>query len=299
MRILLFAALWPEASGLVRAMDMKTYHGSLPYRQYQDREGEILLTISGVGPVAMAAAVGAVLALQGPGQAVLIGSAAGAPPSEVGRLYRIHRLVDADAGRSFYPDLIYPHACILPEAALCSRAGIWKGEELVGEGAGAGLMPEEPVTLFDMEGAAFFQAANIFLGPQQIHILKLVSDQGLAEGEKMSPQTLAARIDRALPRIQAYLKDLIREQEREEEESARRRSALPSEEESAAWARALACSASMESQLRQLLVYAGLAGRDWRKHLEEMKRKGRLPLSDRRQGKLLLQELTDWVMRDA
>lgn len=42
MRILLFAALWPEVRGLVRIMGMRARQSQLPYRQYQDERGEVL-----------------------------------------------------------------------------------------------------------------------------------------------------------------------------------------------------------------------------------------------------------------
>lgn len=111
--------------GLVRMMGMRARQSQLPYRQYQDERGEVLLTLTGPGPVAVAAAVGAVLAVHGPASLVLVGSAAGKMTGQYVGPYRVNRLIDADGRRSFYPDLIYPYAFPLPEAALYSRSRIW------------------------------------------------------------------------------------------------------------------------------------------------------------------------------
>ena len=309
MRILLFAALWPEVRGLVRMMGMRARQSQLPYRQYQDERGEVLLTLTGPGPVAVAAAVGAVLAVHGPASLVLVGSAAGKMTGQYVGPYRVNRLIDADGRRSFYPDLIYPYAFPLPEAALYSRSRIWTPEEirtvcdpkegLDGEcSAERGPNRGAGVSLFDMEGAAFFQAANSYLGPQQIHILKMVSDRGQAGGERMTAQLLETRMRSGFSQIEAYLRTLIKETRKEEETADRLAAVLPGQEELVRRAGDLCCSASMKEQLKQLLTYAGLAGKDWRGRLKQMEVKEKLPAADRRQGKLLLRELADWVMRD-
>lgn len=349
MRILLFAALWPEVRGLVQRMEMRAVQNQLPYRQYQDDREEILLTVTGTGPVAVAAAVGSVLTVYRPSQVVLIGSAAGQVPSETvnvqrigsetcrngketgdmprrsAGLYRINKLIDADAERTFYPDLIYPHTFALPEASLYSRARIWGRKEVRLLAASAGICIRDKsmdvirdsaqsleragsfekrlerkacVPLFDMEGAAFFQAANHFLGPQQIHILKLVSDRGQAEKEKMSAQSLEVLMQEGIPQVQTYLRALLEDIRTEEETADRLAGVLPGQEELEKRAGDLCCSASMEHQLRQVLIYAGLAGKDWRGCLHRMEAEERVPVSNRRQGKLLLRELTKWVMRD-
>ncbi len=309
MRILLFAALWPEVRELVRMTGMRARQSQLPYRQYQDERGEVLLTLTGPGPVAVAAAVGAVLAVHGPASLVLVGSAAGKMTGQYVGPYRVNRLIDADGRRSFYPDLIYPCAFPLPEAALYSRSRIWTPEEIrtVCDPKG-GLGGESPaergpnrgagVSLFDMEGAAFFQAANSYLGPQQIHILKMVSDRGQAEGERMTAQLLETRMRSGLSQIETYLRALMKEAREEEETADRMAAVLPGQEELVRRAGDLCCSASMKEQLKQLLTYAGLAGKDWRGRLKQMEVKEKLPAADRRQGKLLLRELADWVMRD-
>lgn len=304
----MFTALQAESSGLIRRLELSRIQNS-PFRQYGG-DG-ICLTITGPGKNAAAAAVGMVLGNcpkeQLPyTQLVNFGSCGrndpegedsggdsgtGEPPGEEdsgtgdshreGRpaagdlqgeagLFLINKLTDADTRRTFYPDLLLETS--LAEASLVTVSRPWFGER---GRTGA-------VQLYDMEGAAIYEAGHFFLRPDQLHFLKGVTDRGTKDGlpdREEFTQRMDVYAEQALP----FLEALRLSPGYNMEQSAEKRSAAD-EKLTASIAAAVHASAAMEHEIRQLVQYGTLAGLDVSSLIPPACR-------NRREGKEALEEL--------
>jgi hypothetical protein len=157
---LVTTALMLEARPLVRRFGLRA-HASGPFNAY---EGEsIVLVVTGTGSARAAAATGWAMArFPDIRQAVNIGFAGAMPEvAELHTWHLVNRIRDRSSGHLLLPDILWKHP--FPEAALLTVPRI------VDE-------PLDWTGLVDMEGSGFFEAARHFLGPDQIVLLKWVSD---------------------------------------------------------------------------------------------------------------------------
>lgn len=132
-------------------------------------------------------------------------------------MYHIHRITDAATKRDFYPDMLLNTG--LSEASLITGARLLtvakrasSANGTVSESTGAevpdsvdwtewtgdmqnpvrGTLANRLATpiLYDMEAAAVYQAASMFLGPHQMNFLRIVTDDGLTQEEMESGMTM-------------------------------------------------------------------------------------------------------------
>ena len=273
--IYLFMALRIEAEPWLKEPGWKPVESRFP--SYE--KDNVLLTITGTGPLSAAAAVSSILTAHDPHpEDVLIqcGIAAGVRKAELGRVYRIHKVTDFNSHRDYYPDDLPQDG--LPEASLISASRIYHPDSITD----AELEPflfsptEEPV-LFDMEAAGVMDAAAAFLGPHQITCMKIVSDTGTAISKEEASRfslILQENVDQRINEI-------------------RKRPPIPliPKPDCSGLSRQLHCSLTMERQLSQLLYYCELAGIDWKSKIRMYETNGRLPTADRNEGKQILEEL--------
>lgn len=246
-------------------------------------------------------------------------------------LYRIHSLVNLDSGRVWYPDLILKSS--LPEAALLSGSRVlYKSTSpagIVRSGTGAeDIITAELCTgypvLYDMEGAAIYEAANLFLGPHQMHFLKCVTDAG--DAESVTREVLTRCVECAAEPLLAYTEALLRggagaaakmnrvKRAAGEADPERSGSDMPhdagdsgrdtpckrngtgsSADETARIARGLCASVSMEEKLARLIHYAECTGSGWQAYFEKRKAAGQFPVPDRKRGKMLLADFENYI----
>ncbi len=294
----LFSALYCEVQPLIRALALKKLQPDrrtpearpLPFQQFTNEAQDILLTLTGPGPAAASAAAASVLSLQPPADADLLlsfGSCAAPLPGEAAGaqgIYRLVKLLDYASLRSFYPDLLYPSR--FPEAGclsfarilnLASESDAWQTDVL-------SAMQKEHCRLYDMEAAAVYQAGNHFLGPHQMHFLRIVSDPG--EGRAVKPEDISLAVEQALPHLLPEI-EAMQCRIRQEKE----RPALFTAKDEALFERLcqdLCCSVVMTAQLRQLLRYLSLAAQPWQSAATALYESGTLPCRNRRQGKEVL-----------
>ena len=294
----LFSALYCEVQPLIRALALKKHQPdrkapearSVPFQQFTNEAQDILLTLTGPGPAAASAAAAAVLSLQPPSGADLLlsfGSCAAPLPGEAHSaqgIYRLVKLLDFASRRSFYPDLLYPSH--FPEAGclsfarilnLSSESDAWQTEVLE-------AMQKEHCRLYDMEAAAVYQAGSHFLGPHQMHFLRIVSDPG--EGRTVKPEDISRMVEQALPHLLPEIEALQCRIRQEKEKPA-----LFTEKDEALFERLrqdLCCSVVMTAQLRQLLRYLSLAELPWQSAATALYQNGTLPCRNKKQGKEVL-----------
>lgn len=298
--IYIFTALMPEAEPLIRAFSLKRTGDRSAFQQFANEERDIVLTITGTGPVRAAAGVGAVLGsapADADYHAVNFGSCAAASgvltePDAPGEnrspapLYVIHKLTNTESGRQWYPDILPGNG--LPEAEIFTGSKLYDGAQKktmtdeIREDRDIPALSRE-TRLYDMESAAFFEAANLFIGPHRIHVLKFVTDSG--ETEHITPDKVRHAAETAAPHAAEYL-HLIADR------SSGVRIADPDAE---TLAEQLHASSTMRAQFLQLIRYADLMGIGWRGLIHQWTELGLFPAKDRRAGKRLLAELRDMI----
>ncbi|MGN0255724.1 MAG: hypothetical protein ACI4D6_07105, partial [Chordicoccus sp.] len=270
------------------------------FQQFANEERDIVLTITGTGPVRAAAGVGAVLG-SAPADtdyhAVNFGSCAAVSgvltePDAPGEsrspapLYVIHKLTNTESGRQWYPDLLPGNG--LPEAEIFTGSMLYDGAQKdhmtdeMREDRGIPALSRE-TRLYDMESAAFFEVANLYIGPHRIHVLKFVTDSG--ETEHITPDIVRHAAEVAVPQAAEYLRLIADRTECE-------RTAVPDIE---TLAEQLHASSTMRAQLLQLVRYADLMRIEWRGLVHQWADLGLFPAKDRRAGKRLLAELRDMI----
>lgn len=278
--IYLFMALRIEAQPWLREPGWKSL--DTPFPSYQ--KDDILLTLTGTGPLSAASAVSSVLsthALQPEDVLIQCGIAAGAAHAQPGECYLIHKITDFSSHRDYYPDRFLRE--VLPEASLIT------GSIPYDSGAAdpdlSSLLPldsNEPV-LYDMEASGVMHAASAFLGPHQIVCVKIVSDTG----ELLTKETALPFTEALKPCVDRVIACLG---------SAQVSASVP-KPDCHALAEQLHCSVTMERQLIQLLTYCELAGIQWKSIAEHFQNTGRIPVRTRSEGKQILEELRHELLR--
>ena len=313
--IYVVTALYQEAHGFIRELELKKNTAYAPFEVFDNEHAGIRLVVTGVGEIAAAAAVAAVCARDGAdtadflinigccaaggcesadrgmdsGYATAEGAADGcesadrdmdsgygaANATQIGDLYLCHKITELATGKTFYPDILYRHP--------------WKERELV-----TGMQPLQRAAaqgvLYDMEAAAVYQAGIRFFSPDRMIFLKVVSDFGVAGQERMTAETLAGLLEQHVKEVAAFLANL---RKAADEEEALRSGGILQEDEAVLEQlfAALHCSQTMRASARQYITYAALTGYDWKAELEEWYARGLLPCKDRREGKVRLEEL--------
>ena len=287
-------ALYQEAHGLIRELELKKNTAYAPFEVFDNESAGIRLVVTGVGEIAAAAATAAVCARDGADAAdflINIGCCAAgcckpadrdmdsgygaAYAAQIGDLYVCHKLTEQATGKTFYPDILYRHP--------------WKERELV-----TGMQPLQRAAahgaLYDMEAAAVYQAGIRFFSPDRMLFLKVVSDFGVAGQERMTAETLTGLLEQHVKEVAAFLTNL---REAADEEETLRNDGILQEDETVLERlfAALHCSQTMRASARQYITYAALTGYDWKAELEEWYARGLLPCKDRREGKVRLEEL--------
>lgn len=292
--IYVMMALYQEAHGLIRELELKKNTAYAPFEVFDNESAGIRLVVTGVGEIAAAAATAAVCARDGADAAdflVNIGccAAGGCEPADrdmdsgygaahaaqIGDLYVCHKITEQATGKTFYPDILYRHP--------------WKERELV-----TGMQPLQRAAahgaLYDMEAAAVYQAGIRFFSPDRMLFLKVVSDFGIAGQERMTAEALTGLLEQYVKEVAAFLTNL---REAADEEETLRNDGILQEDETVLERlfAALHCSQTMRASARQYITYAALTGYDWKAELEEWYARGLLPCKDRREGKVRLEEL--------
>ena len=292
--IYVMMALYQEAHGLIRELELKKNTAYAPFEVFDNESAGIRLVVTGVGEIAAAAATAAVCARDGADAAdflVNIGccAAGGCEPADrdmdsgygaahaaqTGDLYVCHKITEQATGKTFYPDILYRHP--------------WRDREVV-----TGMQPLQRAAahgaLYDMEAAAVYQAGIRFFSPDRMLFLKVVSDFGIAGQERMTAEALTGLLEQHVKEVAAFLTNL---REAADEEETLRNDGILQEDETVLERlfAALHCSQTMRASARQYITYAALTGYDWKAELEEWYARGLLPCKDRREGKVRLEEL--------
>jgi adenosylhomocysteine nucleosidase len=188
----LYAALSCEAKPLIDCYKLKkdtTVHAFGLFRN-----DNIVLTVTGIGKVAMAAGVAYSQALhsQNPNPVLVNIGIAGHQHHPIGGLFLADKITDNDTGRRFYPPLVFTPPC--PTAELVTFA---KPQTAYPETA-----------LCDMEASAFYDCGTRFASGEMVHCLKIVSDNTLSPATDILPKQVSSLIAGHVPTINGILAKL-------------------------------------------------------------------------------------------
>ena len=251
-----------------------------------------------------------------------------------GQMFLGNQLIELETGRTFYPDMLYRHdfaeGCVITGRNLWMRQGgdkesicgmqVRKYMEATVSGDGqksvCGMRGRKYMesavsgngaeirdlsdglqqVLYDMEAAAVYQAGAYFFAPHQMSFLKIVSDNGDADG--VSPEQIECLMEENRENIVSYIETLRRVGE--EEQELKNRMTLSMDKQGEAGNKSdmleklcadLHCSAVMRASVQQHFRYLALSGVDYDEKIRQMYENGRLPCRDKREGKVRFEEL--------
>ena len=313
----IFTALYPEAKPLIQALSLKKRAAQTHYQQFLSEEGDICLTITGVGPLQAAAVTASVLTDYDAGaqdQLLSLGTAARLTTCPAS-MYHVNKITEAATMRDFYPDMLLNTG--LPEASLITGAKLYTKQE-------SGYAAD----LYDMEAAAIYQAASMFLGPHQMNFLRIVTDDGLTQEEMETGMTMrtvtnaasgteskpAVGTEASAPRsLAAHVTDCVEQQVDTIVAVVDKLRALMAAE--AAGHQVLTeneqqlvdkliadahFSKVMADECVQLIRYAALSELDWQQPIAALYAEGLVPTRDKRAGKIILERyLRAQILDDA
>ena len=302
----IFTALYPEAKPLIQALSLKKRATQTHYQQFLSEEGDLSLTITGVGPMQAAAVTASVLTDYDAGaqdQLLSLGTAARLTTCPAS-MYHVNKITEAATMRDFYPDMLLNTG--LPEASLITGAKLYTKQE-------SGYAAD----LYDMEAAAIYQAASMFLGPHQMNFLRIVTDDGLTQEEMETGMTMrtvtnaasgteskpAVGTEASAPRsLAAHVTDCVEQQVDTIVAVVDKIRALTAAE--AAGHQVLTeneqqlvdkliadahFSKVMADECVQLIRYAALSELDWQQPIAALYAEGLVPTRDKRAGKIILE----------
>ena len=271
-------ALPIEAKSLVLPLSLRKDQFSCPYETYLAEDHSCVLVVSGPGAIAASAATTYLLTRFGfkNDQDFLLnfGSCAG----EKGGLYLIHKIIDQATSRTFYPDMCYDLS--VSGLTLSDARAVTTCYQVVSS-------LEDSDMLYDMEASGIYQAASRFVPPHRMVFLKFVSDAGIVEAGQLTPEALKMCADTHATTVLKVMNTL--------------RAActpIPTFDEALynQTALDLCASETMSHELRQLFRYALTSDQDMENLLQTMKQDGKLPVSSKREGKVVLDEIRQHLL---
>ena len=191
--IFVFIALDCEAKPVINYFNLKKENINYPFPIYKNNN--IVLTVTGVGKVAMAGAVAHTLAIFPDSQMpVMINiGIAGHRGQAIGSLFMAMKIVDTDSGKKFYPPLVGNNCLETSEIKTTSVPCTSYSEDC----------------LIDMEASAFYEMAVRFTSSELIHSLKVVSDNESSSIDKIQAKLVSQWIASQMTEIELLLKQLV------------------------------------------------------------------------------------------
>lgn len=268
--IYIFSAFYAEAKNIIDHYGLKKEKSPEMVRFDVFANDSIRLVITGVGEINAAAAVSNIGGAYGisPDDEILnVGCGAGfGNETCLGSIFLGNKLTEQMTGRTFYPDMLMKTNLMECEIVTVTR--------VLNEGCDS--------VVYDMEAAAVYQAAALFVGPHHMHFIKLVSDAGERIDQSKITELFALQEEKICGYIDMLLSVGGNKASIDDTKSAWNIDGLISD---------MRCSKVMGDQLAQLIKYCRLSGIDYKAVLDEYYTKGLLPCESKREGKKCLFEL--------
>ena len=276
--VYVFCAFYGECSGLIKHYNLKKRQTDKYYRfdVFENENQPVRIILTGQGSVMAAAAVSGAASFFGikaEDAIINVGTCAG--DYEPGQVFICNKITEEATGRTFYPDMILRSG--MPERELVTAPVVIR--KSIHEYANK---DSHNMALYDMEAAAIYQAANLYVGPHRMGFVKVVSDNGDIEG--LTPDFIKGLMAEAVDEIASYVDMFVADTHDmcRAEESTQFTNQLCKD---------LHCSKVMENQVRQLIKYLSLEGTDYMTYINKLYDEGRLPAHDKKNGKVCLDEI--------
>ena len=276
---------------------------------FENENQPVRIILTGQGSVMAAAAVSGAASFFGikaEDAIINVGTCAG--DYEPGQVFSCNKITEEATGRTFYPDMILRSG--MPERELVTAPVVIRKSihEYVNKNS-------YDMALYDMEAAAIYQAANLYVGPHRMGFAKVVSDNGDIEG--LTPDFIKGLMARAVDEIASYVDMFVTDAgnwhndrldafdklnggknngiQQQHMEHYSLNDDMCRAEESTQFTNQLCkdlhCSKVMENQVRQLIKYLSLEGTDYMTYINKLYNEGRLPALDKKNGKVCLDEI--------
>lgn len=309
--VYVFCAFYGECSGLIKHYNLKKRQTDKYYRfdVFENENQPVRIILTGQGSVMAAAAVSGAASFFGikaEDAIINVGTCAG--DYEPGQVFICNKITEEATGRTFYPDMILRSS--LPERELVTVPVVIR--KSIHEYANK---DSHNMALYDMEAAAIYQAANLYVGPHRMGFVKVVSDNGYIEG--LTPDFIKGLMAEAVDEIASYVDMFVTDagnwhndrQDAFDKLNSGKNSSIQQQhtehyslnddmcraEESTQFTNQLCkdlhCSKVMENQVRQLIKYLSLEGTDYMTYINKLYNEGRLPAHDKKNGKVCLDEI--------
>lgn len=188
-RSFLYCALPCEAAPLISHFKLKKDTSIWPFAVYGN--GNLCLTVTGVGKHAMAAAVAytqARLAVSEPPVMVNVGIA-GHGSYGLGSVWLVDKITDIDSQKRHFPPLVFTPPCATANLQTVS-------------------IPQPnypPSALCDMEASAFYETSIRFTTGELVQCIKVISDNSTSSVTDIQPKQVSAWIAEQVPVIESVL----------------------------------------------------------------------------------------------
>ncbi len=188
----IYTALPCEAKPLIEYFQLKKDVSVQPFAVYG--HDELCLTVTGLGKSAMAAGIAYTQALFATVEyPVLINiGIAGHKDYALGDLYSVHKIIDVDSHKNYYPPLI--------GKTLCSSCTIRTGS--------TAQLDYDHGDLCDMEASAFYETATRFTLSELSQCLKVVSDNQHSPASNIDAKQVSLLIATHLNTIDAFIQQI-------------------------------------------------------------------------------------------
>lgn len=309
--VYVFCAFYGECSGLIKHYNLKKRQTDKYYRfdVFENENQPVRIILTGQGSVMAAAAVSGAASFFGikaEDAIINVGTCAG--DYEPGQVFICNKITEEATGRTFYPDMILRSS--LPESELVTVPVVIR--KSIHEYANK---DSHNMVLYDMEAAAIYQAANLYVGPHRMGFIKVVSDNGDIEG--LTPDFIKGLMAEVVDEIALYVNMFVTDAgnwhndrlDAFDKLNSGKNSSIQQQhmehyslnddmcraEESTQFTNQLCkdlhCSKAMENQVRQLIKYLSLEGTDYMTYINKLYDEGRLPAHDKKNGKVCLDEI--------
>ena len=309
--VYVFCAFYGECSGLIKHYNLKKRQTDKYYRfdVFENENQPVRIILTGQGSVMAAAAVSGAASFFGikaEDAIINVGTCAG--DYEPGQVFICNKITEEATGRTFYPDMILRSG--MPERELVTAPVVIR--KSIHEYANK---DSHNMALYDMEAAAIYQAANLYVGPHRMGFIKVVSDNGDIEG--LTSDFIKGLMAEAVDEIASYVDRFVMDAgnwhndrldafdklnggknssiQQQHMEHYSLNDDMCRAEESTQFTNQLCkdlhCSKVMENQVRQLIKYLSLEGTDYMTYINKLYDEGRLPAHDKKNGKVCLDEI--------
>jgi nucleoside phosphorylase len=191
--LFIFTALSCEAQPIIK------YYGLIKESQYPSfsvyRNKQIILTISGIGKIAMAGAVAYTLALFPSLSPVIVNICiAGHKTQATGNILLGEKIYDESTGKTFYPQLTGKD---LPKTDTIQTFSL-------------PCTNYQENCIHDMEASAFYEIAVKFSSTELIHCIKVISDNEQSPIQNIQPKKVLEWVENEINTIDTLLKQWLK-----------------------------------------------------------------------------------------